>query len=38
MIYYQGKKLYVCYYNGQKVGIRIDKSKDKPVLIIIPLK
>lgn len=38
MVYYQGKKYYVAYYNGQKVGIRIDKSSGKPVLILIPLK
>lgn len=38
MVYYQGKRVHVCYYNGQKVVVRVDKSKGKPVLTLIPLK
>lgn len=37
MVYLNGKRYRVCYYNGQKVAIRVNKSNGVSVLVLIPL-
>ena len=37
MVYCQGKKSFFIYWKGKKYHLKIDKSKGKPIITLIPI-